>query len=157
METQTFSETLDTNPTLTRREDFTVNYVGFEVLASVIMKSMVFWDVTPCSSESAEHHCILSPWKLQITCMYTDLWHERNTMCKLNSFWDAFYWRISTRLWGSIARSHRLESGSNKVVGIHGHTCYGLYNICTQLNDFGSIIFSLNNTYILRSLSTLYK
>jgi hypothetical protein len=25
------------------------NYVGFEVFTAVVMKSVIFWDVTPCS------------------------------------------------------------------------------------------------------------
>jgi hypothetical protein len=28
----------------------TVMYVGFEVLTVVVMKSIIFWDITPCSS-----------------------------------------------------------------------------------------------------------
>jgi hypothetical protein len=26
-----------------------INYVGFEILTAVVMKSTIFWDVTPCS------------------------------------------------------------------------------------------------------------
>jgi hypothetical protein len=29
-------------------EQATLNYVGFEVLTAVVMKSMIFWDITPC-------------------------------------------------------------------------------------------------------------
>jgi hypothetical protein len=27
------------------------NYVGFEVFAAVVMKSIIFWDITPCSPD----------------------------------------------------------------------------------------------------------
>jgi hypothetical protein len=28
---------------------FTIHFIGFEVLAAVVMKNSIFWDVTPCS------------------------------------------------------------------------------------------------------------
>jgi hypothetical protein len=28
------------------------SYVGFEVLTAVVMKSAIFWDITPCSQLS---------------------------------------------------------------------------------------------------------
>jgi hypothetical protein len=29
--------------------DSLTDYVGFEVLTAVVMKSTIFWDITPCS------------------------------------------------------------------------------------------------------------
>jgi hypothetical protein len=39
------------NRILSEREDALQirNYVGFEVLTAVFMKSTIFWDITPCS------------------------------------------------------------------------------------------------------------
>jgi hypothetical protein len=31
------------------------DYVGFEVFTAVVMESIIFWDVTPCSDVSEEH------------------------------------------------------------------------------------------------------
>jgi hypothetical protein len=31
--------------------------VGFEVLTAVVMKSTVFWDITPCSTLKANRRC----------------------------------------------------------------------------------------------------
>jgi hypothetical protein len=32
------------------------NYVGFEVLTAVVMKSIIFWDMTPCSPLTTRRH-----------------------------------------------------------------------------------------------------
>jgi hypothetical protein len=40
------------------------NYIGFELLTTVVMKSSVFWDIMPCSSLKVNRHfggtCLLS-------------------------------------------------------------------------------------------------
>jgi hypothetical protein len=51
METEEISETLASSSTSTRliaREKFS-EFVGFEVLTAVVMKSIIFWDMTPCN------------------------------------------------------------------------------------------------------------
>jgi hypothetical protein len=37
----------------------TQEYVGFEVFTAVVMKSTIFWDITPCSPLSWQATCLL--------------------------------------------------------------------------------------------------
>jgi hypothetical protein len=34
--------------------------LGFEVLTAVVMKSSIFWDITPCSQLKASHKALYS-------------------------------------------------------------------------------------------------
>jgi hypothetical protein len=40
---------LEPSPSYSRKPQHEMSYVGFEVFTAVVMKSIIFWDMTPCN------------------------------------------------------------------------------------------------------------